>query len=278
MLIKIKLQRQGASKGSILIETGVFLPVFVLGLLTLAYLIKIIYIQNVVFQVFADRIRIMAAETYAIEKLDQNSGMVKGIAGLTDVNRMVAPDRDLKFMLKDADNCIKNFDLGKCGYVPWNAGKTEQVKVSYEYDIMIPFPIDFYNQVHIRQELKARAWTGNIEAGIPMSRVEFEDSVKGEKVYVFPRSGEKYHKSSCPVISSDPVQTILTESVRKKYSPCRICNASELQNGSIVYCFSCSGYAYHDGRCPSVVRYVIAMQKRQAEEEGYQPCIKCGGN
>ncbi|OPZ82855.1 MAG: hypothetical protein BWY74_04564 [Firmicutes bacterium ADurb.Bin419] len=72
-------------------------------------------------------------------------------------------------------------------------------------------------------------------------------------------------------------QMIKNNNVTGSYSPCRLCHPENIRNGNLVYCFMTSGYAYHKGDCKMVDKYVISMEKYQAEERGYTPCLKCGG-
>ncbi|MBR6015098.1 MAG: hypothetical protein IK059_03350, partial [Firmicutes bacterium] len=98
-----------------------------------------------------------------------------------------------------------------------------------------------------------------------------------EEVWVFPRSGERYHTEDCRIVNSYPQQRVLSQGVKIKYRPCKLCNAKALPNGSVVYCFKSDGSKYHRANCSAVDKYVISMDKSDAEAEGYTPCKICGG-
>ena len=46
--------------------------------------------------------------------------------------------------------------------------------------------------------------------------------------------------------------------------------------GAVVYYFR-YGEAYHEAGCSTIEKYVVNMDRRDAEKRGYLPCSKCGG-
>ena len=104
-----------------------------------------------------------------------------------------------------------------------------------------------------------------------------ERNDNADMVWVFPDEGTKYHEKSCSIVSSYPVQLILNEEIRKRYKACEICHADDASSGTQVYCFLEYGKTYHLISCPSVDKYVVSMEKQQAVDRGYTPCLKCGG-
>ncbi len=266
------------ARGSVTVEAALFLPVFIISIITLAYLIKIMYIQEMIFHGMNDRIRVIAAEAYAAD--------IAGVTGAIPVEAtnalpldLLGLQSDLLASLKqDRAGIVNNLRMEECRYLFSEGGRSSQIQLRIGYDIQMKLPIELYGSVHIENQIRARAWTGKIEQGIPMQFAEMAKAASCEIVYVFPRAGEKYHNKDCQFIRADPEEVLLTFDIRKKFRPCRLCGSGNLTDGSLVYCFSDSGEAYHAGTCPLVSRYIITMDKKHAEEEGYKPCSKCEEN
>ena len=99
----------------------------------------------------------------------------------------------------------------------------------------------------------------------------------GVTVWIFPRSGERYHDRMCWYIENNPHEVLLDKNIRVRYDPCKLCKPAGCKDGTLVYCFVSSGKVYHIGECTIIDRYVIEVSKEDAEKQGYTPCSKCGG-
>ena len=98
-----------------------------------------------------------------------------------------------------------------------------------------------------------------------------------ERVYVFPKYGEKYHSAGCRIMKEGSVEAILTEQLKRRYSACKTCKPSSLTYGSLVFMFSDGSRVYHRKECPCITKYYVSMPKSEAEAEGYAPCFFCRG-
>ena len=98
-----------------------------------------------------------------------------------------------------------------------------------------------------------------------------------ERVYVFPKYGEKYHSEGCRIMKEGSVEAILTEQLKRRYSACKTCKPSSLTYGSLVFMFSDGSRVYHRKECPCITKYYVSMPKSEAEAEGYEPCFFCRG-
>ena len=99
----------------------------------------------------------------------------------------------------------------------------------------------------------------------------------GERVFVFPKYGEKYHSEGCRIMKEGSVEAILTEQLKRRYSACKTCKPSSLTYGSLVFMFSDGSRVYHRKECPCITKYYVSMPKSEAEAEGYEPCFYCRG-
>ena len=97
------------------------------------------------------------------------------------------------------------------------------------------------------------------------------------EVWIFPQSGKRYHKENCTYVKAAVHSCILTETVRRNFSECKLCDSGELPTGSIVFCFKSNDSCYHRGNCRTIKKYVIPIDREEAEKKGYTPCSKCGG-
>ncbi len=240
-------------------ETAIFLPIFIVGVLTFAYLIRFMAVQESIFHSFADEARVLCAEAgvYPIAasqfepKLadriyDENGG------GVSDVN-------------------IEHFL-----YLYPAQGMSGLISMDLNYDVNIKLPILFYEKLPVSESLLFRGFIGKEESNVPLPFSEMEKEKKSELVWVFPRAGGRYHGENCTYISSEPKQMIMSPQIRRNYSPCSICNSRTLQDGRLVYCFK-TGRSYHTGDCPIVDKYIISIEKEEAINDGYTACSKCGG-
>ncbi len=98
-----------------------------------------------------------------------------------------------------------------------------------------------------------------------------------DRVYVFPKSGERYHVEGCRILREGSVQLILNAELRNKFSGCKLCDSSMLPDGAFVYMFSQDSRTYHKKSCSCITKYFVSMPKSEAIEKGYTPCMICSG-
>ena len=242
-----------------IVEAAIFLPVFIIGVLTVAYLIKIMAIQGAVFHSFADEARKKSSEAL--------------ICPIDQLSEIQLKERISRENQEDIDG----IDMDTIRYPSVLNGINSVVRMDLNYNVKLRLPIQFHDDFSICESLKFREFVGTEENQDPLSYEEMEREKESHLVWIFPRSGGRYHESNCRCIKSEPRQMILSPSIRKKYKPCSICHSSDLPDGSLIYCFVDSGYAYHTGNCPIVDKYVVPIEKEEAIEKGYTPCRICGG-
>ncbi|MEL7654603.1 MAG: hypothetical protein AAGU75_01700 [Bacillota bacterium] len=248
------------TKGFITVEAAIFLPIFIIGILTFAYLIKFMSIQENMFHSFADEARVLSSEA-----------VINPAAPINFESKLKS-----RLLQENGDNILQ-LDLDHFEYLYAN-GKQGMISMDLNYDVIIKLPSPFYKEMPVSESLIVRGFVGKEINNDPMPFEEMEKEKESTLVWVFPRAGGKYHKENCTYISSEPIQMIMSNSLRKKYKSCSICNSYELKNGNKVYCFIKTGEAYHTGSCPTVDKYVISMEKEDAIRKGYTPCSKCGEN
>ncbi|MDR1572300.1 MAG: hypothetical protein LBS32_07230 [Clostridiales Family XIII bacterium] len=246
-------------RGSFTVEAAIFLPVFIIGVLTVAYLLKMIAVQENVFHALTDEARAVAAEAVAVPY-------------------PVFFGRDLMARISEENGDeLENARMSAFAYRFSRGAYTEQVEIRLDYDIGVKLPDAAVRSIPVSDILLFRAFVGADNAGPPLRQEDLEAEKESFTVWIFPRSGAKYHGEDCSYIEVWPREMALSDSLRRKYEPCGLCKPKDLSNGSLVYCFTTSGEVFHRGGCTSVDRYVVPIQKDEAEARGYTACARCGG-
>lgn len=250
---------KNTKKGFITVEAAIFLPIFIIGVLTFAYLIKFLSVQEAVFHSFSDEARIISAEAV--------------------INPLSAPlfEPKLKDRIYDENGeLVTSVGVDHFLYLYPSHGMSGLISMDLNYDVNIKLPIPFYDRLPVSESLVFRGFIGKEEISDPLAFEEMEKEKDSDLVWIFPRAGGRYHGEDCTYIKSEPRQLIMTNQIRRKYDPCGICDSYGLSDGSLVYCFK-TGHSYHTGICPAVEKYVISVEKDEAVGKGYTPCSKCGG-
>jgi hypothetical protein len=252
------------------VEAAIFIPLFVIGILTLGYLI-----------------RFASMEEHAADAMTD-----EGHRLMTQSVLMPWPEGfEPPFFAGDLEDRVLKEGGRFCDYaktepilyrVPGYGignGKcyTDLIGFSVSYRVPLRIPRLFKKSFSGEETVLCRAFVGRDNGGDPMPFSEMEKDRGGRTVWVFPRAGEKYHGENCRVIKNEPRERLLNSSVRALYRPCKLCHASTARNGTLVYVFPNNGKAYHLESCTQVKRYVIEMSEEEAKEKGYTKCKICGG-
>ncbi len=246
-------------KGFLTVEAAIFLPIFIIGVLTLAYLIKFMTIQEAAFHSFSDEARVLSSE--ATRNLLAPSSFESNL---------------ISRLYEENGNNISNVDLDNFYYLYANV-KPGMISMDLNYDVNVKLPIPFYKKMPVSESLMVRGFIGKKMSNEPLTFEEMEKEKESKLVWIFPKSGKKYHKENCTFISSKPREMIMSNRVRKNYKACSICHSKNIKNGELVYCFPKYGESYHTENCPTIDKYVISIEKEEAIRKGYTPCSKCGG-
>ena len=262
--MRIRKSIRDGRRGSTAVETAILLPLFVIGILTIGYLLKFCMVSEGVQHALTDEAhRIMTEAAYIPYPAFGEHELVKRIA---DESRGEA--RDVK-----ADRFFYRVPgVSKSGRL-----YTDLIAISVSFETPLKLPRLFLSEVKGERTALCRAFVGMKQDGSAMPFSDMEQRENGKTVWVFPRAGEKYHGELCPYIDNHPREVLLDRAVRGKYNPCKLCKPAERRDGTLVYCFPSSGRVYHLGECYIVERYVIEIGQEDAEAQGYRSCSKCGG-
>lgn len=250
--------RINTKRGYYTVEAAIFLPIFIVAVMTIAYLMKVVGGAEVTMHAATDEARYAASHAY----------IVKTSLGF-------APSLEKRIMADSED--ISEAHVTDLRYLYSKEGKDGLISFKIRTRIDIRLPLQLYDGFDLQERVACRGWIGKTNTLNPMDFADMEKEGDSRTVWIFPRTGEKYHKETCTYVSNVPSQMLLTESLKKKFSPCRHCDAEGIPIGSIVYCYQSYGGAYHRGSCVSVDKYVREIQEEDAKAKGYLPCSKCGG-
>jgi hypothetical protein len=251
---------KNSKKGSFTVEAAIFLPVFIIGVLTIAYLLKVIAVEENVFNALSDEARCVAAEA---------SAMPYPLFFQSDITARAEGE--------NGDE-LENFQISRFSYRYSEGGYTDQIRVTAKYDVKVKLPAAAPGLLPVSDTILCRAFVGSLHGHEPIAAEELEHEEESVTVWVFPRSGTKYHGPGCVYVTSYPKEMTLSEGLRRRYDPCELCEPKTLGNGSLVYCFEAGGRAFHKAECSVVERYVISMERSEASARGYTACSVCGGN
>lgn len=143
--------------------------------------------------------------------------------------------------------------------------------------VHLSLPLGFGHDYVISGQVRYHDFTGIKYSRTALGTEGLENDVNSKAVWIFPLSGTKYHTKNCTYVKATVHSCILSNAVRKMYSPCHMCNSGSMSNGALVFCFYGENTSYHRGNCRSINRHTIVIDINEAEKKGYRPCTKCGG-
>lgn len=276
-------------RGSLFVETALILPLFLLAILSISMLIRITAIEESTMRSFAEEGQKISEEAY-LTQLDLLSGeldLISKESNLIPEEYEVAITEgllhgallELRILKRLGEETVslKNPSLNRFEYLYSDGKQSDLIHCGIKYGVELPLPLEFQRQLQFEQRLLFRGFIGAFGDGEGTGFEVMETQDDAFTVYVFPRAGERFHRLSCRMIEVYPREMILSPSVRRKYTPCKTCDADSLPWGCRVYCFDASGKAFHKGSCSTVDRYVIGIDREEAIEKGYSPCAYCGG-
>ncbi|MGI6737765.1 MAG: hypothetical protein ACOX41_10790 [Anaerovoracaceae bacterium] len=240
-------------------EAAIFLPIFVISVLTIGYFIKAAAARDDVLHAALDESRWLASRAYLVKAAP-------------------AFGSRLEQRIHDENSAITEVRVRGLRYLTAQHGNKGMISFRVDYRMRVPLPLDHDREIRGSEAVLCRGWIGRTNVGVPMGFAAMMEDDGGGTVWVFPESGRRYHSHDCTFVSNEPTQTVLTEAVKRNYKPCHKCHPESLSNGSLVYCYTSYGEAYHRGGCRAVEKYTITLSRMQAEERGYSPCSKCGGH
>ena len=240
-------------RGGYLVEAAMILPIFILAVLMLMSSVPVLSTgENAMFSI-VDEMRLESVKS----AFRQNS--------------YVLPLK-VKGRVYTENTRVSSLPKVSCHYLYRENDISDLITVRYQIFCEGNDPLGLFLKTEFEGKITARAFTGTLHKHTPAG-----SDAETKMVYIFPEWGTRYHNGSCTYIKGSCQMVYLTKETKKDYKPCNLCDAKSAQIGSPVFCFLRYGEAYHLASCRQVKRYYIQIDKKKAEQQGYEPCLKCGG-
>lgn len=251
--------RQGINKkGYVTLEAAIFLPIFVIGILTLGFCIKLFSTAENITNSMIDETGHLAARAYG-------KPVAAGFSA------------QLKQRISEENGQLRSLEVTEFRYRHAARGKTDLITAACKYEIGLSLPLPLKDSFDMESRIQCRGFVGKDSRENPMDFKEMERNGDSTLVWIFPMWGKKFHKETCVYVSNQPRQMVLTNDLKTQFRACELCGAQTVRPGSFVYCFMRAGMAYHRQTCKMVEKYTIEIEKQDAVAKGYTPCVKCGG-
>lgn len=237
-----------------IVEASIVLPIYILAVITLCWLVKACFLEAAVFSTVTDQVH-------------RTSVSIPGAIGLRSGITTALEESGIESSLYSQQPVVGSYTA---------AGVSGFKRLEYRYDTKIQIPLPFVEEIDLDNEILYHPWTGYSKGGEPFSFSSMESDGDGVPVIVFPRTGGRYHTTSCRYANAYPTEVTLSPEIRKKYDRCRLCTEGDEADGQTVYVFRYGG-SYHEADCSSVKKFTITIDLQDAKKKGYTACSICGG-
>lgn len=252
------MRRATERRGFVTVEAAIVLPVFLLAVIALGYYIKLFgIIENVSYSMMDEASR-AASNAYVMK--------ASPMLGSTMHERIIHDCKD-----------IEDLRITKVRYLYNDGDMDGMISIRAEYRTGTDLPLEMGHVNEMITRVKCRGFVGMENTGSPMPFDEMEKEGVWEPVWIFPADGKKYHRENCSYVTANAHEMVLTSAIKRRFSACELCDAETAATGSYVYCFMENGTVYHLRECRQVSRFTIEINRSEAINKGYTPCIKCGG-
>lgn len=207
-------------KGSYIAEAALTLPVFIICVIALLLVVQIIGIcENIGFET-AKTVKASALGAYGIQ--NDEYGVTASLCKL-GIERNV----------RAADCRLTGFRVKNLDYMYTDNGIDDLIGTETEAVFNVLNPIGVRGRIIFSQSLLVRAFTGSQQDIRPLGAEDFLSGGKSEKVVVFLKYGQRFHRTECRYVKQEyhgEVQKLEMEredAIRKGYTPCMVCGKNK---------------------------------------------------
>lgn len=245
-------------KGYLTLEAAIFLPIFIIGVLTLGYCIKLYSTADHAAFALLDETGHLAAQAYGTKAAPLFCGK-------------------LKTRLEQENKSIDQVKAANFRYLYREGSRSGLISAGCKYRVKLSLPLNVRHGFEMESRVRCRGFIGTRSQGEPMGFDEMEKNGDGRLVWIFPAWGKRFHSETCSYVKAHARQMVLTKQLQRSYRACELCEPGSLPMGVYVYCFPDAGQAYHREDCKMIEKYTIEIEREDAAAKGYKPCSKCGG-
>ena len=257
---------RNSKKGGYIVEAAIVLPIFIVAVILLISIVpRAARCERLVYAICDEMTQENIQAHFFKSYMRCRSNLTDGAL------------RALK-----SDDSFSVDRLGYCHTDRVRSGRTSMViddVITADFTAVITYmdPLSMGSDMEFSGKIKCRPYTGTERREEAMSREDMERDENSDPVYVFPNSGERYHRKDCSVLNPACEAAVLSQDIKRRYGSCSLCNSGEKSVGSTVFLFRQAGEAYHTGQCSTVDKYYIEMDRSEAGEKGDTACHICGG-
>ncbi|MDY4958783.1 MAG: hypothetical protein SO262_00685 [Lentihominibacter sp.] len=245
-----------STKGFYTVEAALILPIMIVAVIALSYLIRVESTWENIIHGAADETQYCMLKGY------------DGVSPLTVKSR-------IRNRIQEENRSLSHLNVAWRASGSMGDNAVGAYRISAGISLSMPFGLK--NEFSMEADIKYRNFVGSMPGDGGIGREGMERFSDGSAVVIFPQEGEKYHDESCTYSVAKVRSRILTNELKHDYKACGLCKSGNMDIGSIVYCFSSKGTAYHRESCRSIDRRTLTMDRKEAIKKGYLPCSKCGG-
>ena len=221
-------------KGGYIIEASVTLPLVILAIVTISSLISIEQVRENVYFAASEELRYSMIASYVYK--DEVMLPIRLEKRLNEENKG-----------KDVELNVRGFFTGST-----QEDTNDLIKFYVTHKTNISLPMSFGRVHKSFYKFAGRKFTGDNMGKVKLGYNTLETTGGRNLAYVFPQSGEKYHKEECSYILPKTDLAVATSALMFKYKPCSLCDAKKIHFGMEVFIFPDSGKFYHTKSCPTV--------------------------
>ena len=257
LMVRIMTSKSVTNKrGSYILETTISLPIFMIAVIVMSSIILMFSCIEDANFIAGTELRRAAAEAIYVD------------------TSLLIPGRIGERIRTHAQ--VEDLDLIDYAYRDKRLGQDEVISIRYKMKLKTNNPLDLAARADYDVSLITRAYVGKTRDIANMNAAELMNK-NARGVYIFPKSGEKYHSEGCSVLHAKYKSAVLDANIRERYSSCPVCHSSKATNGTLIYYFPSDGKDFHLAKCPCLDRNYIEVDIDTARERGYTACSKCGG-
>lgn len=251
MISKIHINK----KGNYILEAVITLPIFLIAVVVMCSIILMYACIEDANFIATTELRRAATEAISVN------------------TSLLIPNR-IKSRVKDHSQ-VESILTTDFGYRIERWGQDELIPITMKMKMSTRSPLNLASKSEYDVAAVARAYVGKERELDNMTEDEMNSN--GDAVFIFPKSGEKYHAKGCSYLKAASKAAILDSSFKNKYSACPLCHSGNAYIGSLIYYFPRAGEDYHLPGCSALKKNYIEIEKKVAVKRGYKPCSKCGG-
>lgn len=306
----MKTRKGLTTKGSLTVECGLILPVFIFAIVTFLYLFQIFILHEMLQQAITKEGLELSKYGYVYQYITDYSGNDERNDESTELNERaeeaesnekaekVPSETLLKELLltKNINNAFLRYKLGdyidkeyidgsviKGGmeglsfYLSEFMGKDDQVDIVLNYYIRPPIILLPVDDFYMMQRVTLRGWNG-----YRPDKVENSEGEEEEQTYVYiTETGNVYHVSeSCSHLTrsikqiSFSMARVESNLYGGKYDACELCGEKVDTRGTVY--ITDTGDRYHSSiSCSGLKRTILKIPVSEAG--GRSLCKRCGG-